>query len=87
MDGESPVWRTDFLYEHHFAHPRIPKSEGVRGPRWTYARYYAEDPVYEELYDRWTDPQQARNLAADPDYKPVLEGLRRRCDELCEGPR
>ncbi len=87
LDGESPDWRTDFLYEHHFAHPRIPRSEGVRGPRWTYVRYYAQDPVFEELYDRWTDPLQARNLATDPEHAAVLARLRRRCDELSEGPR
>ena len=60
MNGESPVWRTDFLYEHHFAHPRIPKSEGVRGPRWTYARYYAEEPVSRRTADHLPHRHQHR---------------------------
>ncbi|MGK0300704.1 MAG: arylsulfatase A-like enzyme, partial [Planctomycetota bacterium] len=34
--GESPPWRSDFLYEHRMDHKDIPKSQGVRGSRWVY---------------------------------------------------
>jgi arylsulfatase A-like enzyme len=74
--------RKDFFYEHLFAHKKIPKSEGVRGKRFKYVRYFEEQPVHEELYDFVTDPHETKNLAADPGSAKVLDQLRNRCDEL-----
>jgi arylsulfatase A-like enzyme len=83
LAGESPAdWRTDFFVEHLFDHPEIPKHEGVRGERFKYARYFEQEPVYEELYDLLADPLEARNLAGDLDYLEILMRLRRRADEL-----
>ena len=82
IGGESPPWRSDFFYEHLFEHPKIPKSEGVREERWTYARYFEQEPVFEELYDLAADPGQSRNLAREPSHLETLERLRARCDEL-----
>ena len=45
LTGRQDGWRTDFFYEHHFSHPRIPPSEGVRTGRWKYIRYVAQQPV------------------------------------------
>ncbi len=80
-----PAWRNDFFVEHLFDHPEIPKHEGVRGERYKYARYFEQDPVYEELYDLLADPMETRNLAANPDYLDILTELRRRTDELQVG--
>lgn len=81
LQGENPAgWRTDFFFEHLFERNNIPKSEGVRDPRYTYIRWFEHDA--EELYDRKTDPDQARNLVARASARPVLERLRRRTDEL-----
>ena len=83
LAGKSPDdWRTDFFVEHLFEHPEIPKHEGVREERYNYARYFEQNPVYEELYDLVEDPMEARNLAENPDYLEILEDLRRRTDEL-----
>jgi arylsulfatase A-like enzyme len=83
VEGSSPAdWRADFFIEHLFDHPEIPKHEGVRGQRYKYARYFEQEPVYEELYDLIADPMETRNLAHDPDYLEVLGDLRRRTDEL-----
>jgi arylsulfatase A-like enzyme len=41
-----------------------------------------EKPAFEELYDLATDPDENRNLAADPAHAVQLETLRRRCTEL-----
>ena len=83
LHGETPSdWRTDFFVEHLFEHEQIPKHEGVRGQRYQYARYFEQDPVYEELYDLRADPMQIRNLANNPDYADVLETMRKRTDEL-----
>lgn len=81
--GQKPTdWRTAFLVEHRFAHPRIPEHEGVRDARYTYARYLREDPVYEELYDRQTDPLQMVNLAGDPALAQEMARLRLLTDSL-----
>jgi len=83
--GQSPdTWRSDFLYEHRMNHPAIPKSEGVRGERWVYARYYEQEPHYEQLFDLRSDPLQLTNLAADPAFEQQLSAQRTRCDELLE---
>jgi arylsulfatase A-like enzyme len=83
LEGGSPAeWRTDFFVEHLFEHAEIPKHEGVRGERHKYARYFEQEPVYEELYDLLLDPMETRNLAQDPDYLEILTELRRRTDEL-----
>ena len=65
-------------------HPAIPKSEGVRGERWVYARYYEQEPQYEQLFDLRSDPLQLTNLAADPAFEQQLSAQRTRCDELLE---
>jgi len=82
LQGTPVTWRNDFLYEHRFKHPRIPKTEGVRTERWTYTRYTSIDPVYEELFDLKTDPHQQHNLAGDPRYQKKLRQLRTRWKEL-----
>jgi len=83
LEGASPAeWRSDFFVEHLFDHAEIPKHEGVRGERYKYARYFEQEPVYEELYDLLADPMETRNLAGDPDYLEILTELRRRTDEL-----
>jgi uncharacterized sulfatase len=81
--GQAPEsWRSDFLYEHRMKHPAIPKSEGVRGERWVYARYYEQQPLYEQLFDLRSDPLQLTNLAGDSSFEQVLSAQRARCDEL-----
>lgn len=81
--AEEVPWRREFLYEHLFQHPRIPKSEGVRGERYKYTRYLlGEGKVYEVLTDLAQDPWEEHNLAQQGDYRAVLDVLRRRCDAM-----
>lgn len=91
VEGTSPDnWRTDFFCEHLMDHrgtpgtkdTGIPKYEGVRGPRWTYARYFQETPVFEYLHDLKNDPQQLKNFATDPAFSKQLDAARKRCDAL-----
>ncbi len=82
LENKPAGCREDFYYEHTFEHPAIPKSEGVVGIRYKYLRYYEQSPVYEELYDRETDPLETNNLAENPEHRELLEQLRLRCDEL-----
>jgi choline-sulfatase len=76
-----PSWRNDLFNEHHMNNKSIPKWRGVRGERYTYARYYEQDPVYEFLHDLANDPDQTKNLANDPEHAAILKRMRARTDE------
>jgi arylsulfatase A-like enzyme len=77
--GENPPWRTEWFYEHHYAHGgKIPESEGVRTGRWKYIRYTSATPAVEELYDLENDPLETRNLAQDSASADRLAALRLR---------
>lgn len=74
-----PLTRDSILIEHLWKLPEIPSSEGIRTAQWKYFRYrFIETP--EELYDLTNDPLEIRNLATEPDYKDILEKLRKECD-------
>ena len=82
-------WRKDFYYEHHFRptwvptdHGNIPSSEGVRTKDWKYVRYFAEEPVYEQLFDLQSDPLETNNLADKQEFEQRKQSLRSRMLEL-----
>jgi arylsulfatase A-like enzyme len=81
LAGHSPAdWRTEFFVEHLFDHGSIPKHEGMRGERFKYARYFEQDPIYEELYDHRADPMETENLALDPVFGAILKRMRKLTD-------
>ncbi|HET6406870.1 MAG TPA: sulfatase/phosphatase domain-containing protein, partial [Chthoniobacteraceae bacterium] len=85
VNGQVANWRTDFFYEHHFGEnrqPPIPATEGVREARWKYTRWTGTNPVFEELFDLETDPQELHNLAKDESQQSQLERLRKRWTRL-----
>ena len=85
LKGKTPAdWRTDFFCEHLMEFKPIPKWEGVRGPRYVYARYFAQKPQYEFLHDLKADPDQLKNFATDPKYADTLKKMQARCDTLRE---
>jgi arylsulfatase A-like enzyme len=84
LAGENPDWRAEFFYEHLFQHPRIPPSEAVRDSRYKYIRFVESDPVYEELFDLTTDPDEAHNLAGKPQHAPTLDRMRAKWADLRE---
>jgi arylsulfatase A-like enzyme len=49
-------------------------NHAVRDERHRYIRYHNGE---EELYDHDVDPNEWRNLAADPAQRPIIESLRR----------
>ena len=82
VNGSQPEWRDEWFYEHEYSHAgAIQPTIGVRGTRWKYTRYVAQDPVYEELFDLENDPDEVHNLAAVTECKPRLEFYRKRCDD------
>ena len=82
---EVPDWRKDFLCEFLAVAKTIPRWEGVRGERMTYARYFVDGPdkpPYEFLFDLKKDPDQLTNLAGENEDHPQLKRMRRRTDLL-----
>jgi len=89
IGGRTVPWRTDFLYEHLFENrPRnasqnlIPKTEGVVSERYKYLRYIEQDPPYEQLFGRQSDPHETRNLVGHTDYERTLDAFRIRLHQL-----
>lgn len=74
-----PDWRRHFFCEHLDLAPTL-TWEGVRGPRYVYARYFDQQPAYEFLHDLQTDPDELRNLAGDPAAAEALRTMRALCD-------
>jgi arylsulfatase A-like enzyme len=74
--NEDVDWRTEFFYEHHYKHRRIPVTEAVRTSTWKYIRYLNSSPFYEELYDLSIDPRESENLAPLPEHRSQLEQMR-----------
>ncbi len=68
--------RDSFTCEHLMNNASIPKWEGIRTPRYTYAKYFEQDPPFEFLHDREKDPDQRVNFATDPGYAEALQQLR-----------
>ncbi|MBK1878331.1 sulfatase family protein [Pelagicoccus mobilis] len=78
--GNAPDhWRSEFICEHLYELPFIPKSEGIRTEEWKYFRYIDQEPT-EELYHLASDPKEQINLADDPSYADTLDRLRRKLE-------
>jgi arylsulfatase A-like enzyme len=90
LEGAQPAnWRTEFFAEHlmeadgiHFGKVVIPKSEGVRTERFTYLRWFEQQPPVEELYDHQADFEEVNNLRDDPAQASLLKDLRQRTTRL-----
>ncbi len=77
--GEKVEARETIMVEHLWKKDEIPSSEGIRSNTWKYFRYrFIETP--EELYNLEEDPMETVNLAANPEYKDVLNDLRSKLD-------
>ena len=82
IEGANPeTWRDDFFCEHLMNHGAIPMWEGVRGKRYKYAKYTAQNPPYEFLHDLEKDPDELKNLAGDSGYTAILEEFRSKTDQ------
>jgi arylsulfatase A-like enzyme len=81
--AQPPSWRDAFMYE-FYEYPAVHcvrKHRGVRTDRWKLIHYW-EQPQEWELYDLRNDPDELRNLAADPKYAGELSTLKTRLAEL-----
>jgi arylsulfatase len=67
------------FFEHYAAYWGLHPFYGVRTRDKKYVRYYGPDDT-EELYDLCEDPDELKNLAADPAYHKIKRDLSERAD-------
>ena len=73
--GEEPGWRRSFLYVAPYQPGRGDRHLAVRTDRWKYLRFRGQR-IEEHLFDLKTDPEERRDLAAQPKRQKILLGLR-----------
>jgi N-acetylglucosamine-6-sulfatase len=77
-----PAWRKSWFYEYNYEKqfPYTPNVRAVRTNEWKYIRYPHGDGNPDrhkaELYDLKNDPEELRNLIADPSFSPLISELR-----------
>lgn len=96
LAGNTPKdWRTSMYYRYwmHLADHGVPAHYGVRTNRYTLIYYYGQplgmkgalnkptEPEW-ELFDRQRDPEQMRNVHADPAYAQVVRELTAELERL-----
>jgi len=81
LSERKPAWRDEFYYEHAIVRSKefIPASEAVVRRDAKYLNW--PDFAHEELFDLAADPQEERNLAADPARAAQKAELRRKLEE------
>lgn len=85
LKGEAaPDWRKSFYYE-YYEYPvphRVRPHYGVVTDRYKLVHFYTPDVDYWELFDREKDPNELRDVSADPAHASVVEELKRELTRL-----
>ena len=74
--GEKTAWRDSFFYVYYWEKnfPQSPTVFALRGNQYKYITYYGLWDT-DELYDIQDDPNETRNLIADPDLQQVVKTM------------
>ncbi len=84
LKGEQPEnWRPA-LYYHYYEYPgvhAVKRHFGITKDQFKLIHYYHDVDQW-ELYDLFSDPQELNNLYDHPEYKSIVEGLKRELKEL-----
>ncbi|MBT5927155.1 MAG: sulfatase-like hydrolase/transferase, partial [Verrucomicrobia bacterium] len=72
--GKDVAWRDYFLYVYYWEKnfPQSPTVFSLRGDQYKYITYYGLWDT-DELYDIKNDPNESKNLIADPKFKDVAK--------------
>lgn len=84
LKGQKPAdWRTEHYY-HYYEYPAVhsvKRHYGISTDRYILIHFYYDNDEW-ELYDLQKDPDEMKNIYADPAYKQVREDLRVRLKEI-----
>ncbi|KPK38170.1 MAG: acetylglucosamine-6-sulfatase [Phycisphaerae bacterium SG8_4] len=85
LRGEQPAWRDALLYEYYWErnYPHTPTTHAILTDRYKFIRYHGIWDL-DELYDVQSDPEETKNLIAEPSYAGLAEKLRKRLFEMLE---
>lgn len=80
-------WRQQVYYHYYEkAEHNVMKHFGIRTKRYKLIRFYGEGDFW-ELYDLQKDPQEMKNVYADPANKTLIVDLKRQLKDLALGYR
>ena len=80
-EGDDPRWRTSWFYYYNYEKefPYTPNVRGVRTDEWKLIRYPhgdgGPDRHMRELYNLRADPEERRNLIAEPGSAAIIQTL------------
>ena len=88
--GDPAGWRKSWFYEYNYEKqfPYTPNVRGVRTDRFKYIHYPHGDGKPDrhmaELYDLQKDPEETKNLIADPKYTATIAELKAELERLMQ---
>jgi hypothetical protein len=84
LKGKTPSnWRKEHYY-HYYEYPgshMVKRHYGISTERYKLIHYYYDIDEW-ELYDRKADPQEMKNVYADPAYASIRDRLHKRLTML-----
>jgi len=82
FQGESPEnWRKSIYYHYYMEGAyNMPLHDGIRNDRYKLINFYANDDW--EFYDLKNDPQELKNSYDNPEYKSMIEEMKKDLDKL-----
>ncbi len=84
LEGEPEEWDRDAVYYHYYEYPgwhSVKRHYGIVTKDYKLAHFYYDIDEW-ELYDRKKDPNEMKNVYHDPEYKDVVEDLKKRLLDL-----
>ena len=84
LTGDEAEWDREAVYYHFYEYPSVhmvKRHYGIVTKEFKLAHFYYDVDEW-ELYDRINDPQEMNNVVNNPEYKNVVDKLKRKLNEL-----
>jgi arylsulfatase A-like enzyme len=84
MTGNDSEWDREAVYYHYYEYPAshmVKRHYGIVTKEYKLAHFYYDVDEW-ELYDRKNDPQEMKNVYADPAYASIVAKLHEELDDL-----
>lgn len=86
LEGKNPKdWRTS-IYYHYFEYPAehsVKRHYGIRTSKYKLIHFYFDIDAW-ELYDLEKDPDEINNIYDNPEYKNIIDELKKELQKLRE---